>query len=40
MNKKEGLSDYEKQKAEALLTSFDSSDRKYIQPIVVYVNEQ
>ena len=40
MNKKEGLSDYEKQKAEALLTSFDSSDRKYIQPIVAYVNEQ
>ena len=40
MNKKDGLSDYEKQKAEALLTSFDSSDRKYIQPIVAYVNEQ
>ena len=40
MNKKEGLSDYEKQKAEALLTSFDISDRKYIEPIISFVNNQ
>lgn len=39
MNKKEGLSDYEKQKAAALLTSFDHSDKKYIQPIVEFVRK-
>ena len=40
MNKKEGLSEYEKQKAQALLTSFDISDRKYVEPIVAYISDK
>ena len=38
LSKKEGLSEYEKHKARVLLTSFDISDRKFITPIVAYLN--
>ena len=31
------MTEYEKQKAQALLTNFDISDRNYIDPIVAYV---
>lgn len=37
MNKKQDMTEYEKQKAQALLTNFDISDRNYIEPIVAYV---
>lgn len=39
MNKQENLSSYEKEKVKALLTSFDASDKKFIEPIVDYMKD-